>query len=234
MYSRGIALLSVLVVLTLVSLAVLAGARLGLLKEMIVGRQADQLRVQADAEALLLDAEADILGTHDDGRPCRPVAEGSPRSAPGFVGCRERGTGAQPAAPYFPQSLDEFDEVRALLQVGTALPCRDGICAPSSLTALAALEDAPQTFRELGARHGQYTGTHASSTITPGVRNAWYWIEMFRYQTDAGVLTALHHAHPDPNRPFIYRITVVAEGLRPGTRAVVKSLFVPYPTAQLP
>ncbi|MFT3717934.1 hypothetical protein [Pseudorhodoferax sp.] len=204
---------------------------MGLLHEMQTGRQADQLRAQADAQAVLLDAEADILGARADGSPCRPDRVHPAQPAAGFVGCRTRGTGMLPAAPYFPQSLAEFDEVRALLQVGARFPCRDGICAPASLAALAALEDAPDALAH-AARFGQYTQADADAAAPEATRpRAWYWVEIFRYQNDA--TAAPHHAAPDPNRPFVYRITVLAQGLHPGTRAVVKSLFVPYPSTQL-
>lgn len=228
MRMRGVALLSVMVVLLLCSLAVLTGARMGLLQEMTTGGQADQLRAQAEAEALLLDAEADILGIRPDGSPCRPSATDPTRSAAGHVGCRERGVGILPAAPYFPQSLDEFDEVRALLQASSGLPCRDGVCAPVGLAADVALEEA----QHLGARHGQFT--RSSDAFAAPAGRGRYWVEMFRYQADAEAATAPPHAQPDPSRPFVYRITAIAHGLKPGTRAVVQSLFVPYPTAQLP
>ncbi len=231
MRTRGVALISVMIALLLCSLAVLTGARMGLLQEMTTGRHADQVRAQAEAQALLLDAEADILGVRADGSPCRPSATDPARAAAGHVGCRERGRDLLPAAPYFPQSLEEYDEVRTLLQAGPDLPCRDGICAPANLATATALEDA--VAQDLGARHGQFT--QASSAHGPGpAGHGRYWIEMFRYQADAGVEAALHHAQPDPARPFIYRITAVAPGLKPGTRAVVQSVFVPYPSAQLP
>lgn len=221
---RGIALITVMAVLAIAGLAVVTSLRLGGLQAMLAGHQADQQRALAAAEALLLDAEADILGRRADGRPCPADAP----DAAQLVGCRRRGTDTLPAAPYFPQTVDGFDEVRALLQVGAAVPCQDGICAPSSLAALAALEDEP-ALRAVGARLGQFTGAPARDA-PPG----WYWVEMFRYQSAAEATRAPLEAEPDPTRPFIYRITALALGLKPGTRAVVQSLFVPYPSAQLP
>lgn len=235
MQQRGIALFGVLMALVLASLAVLASARAGLLHEMMAGHQADQLRAQAMAEALVLDAEADILGTRQ-GAPCHPSAADSLRTAPGFIGCRERGTESIAVAPYFPQSIEEFDEVRALLQVGAPIPCRDGICVPSSLRALAALGEESTGTQALGARHGQFT----QATPPPGTQSAdagargWYWVEIFRFHSDSASSTSLQHARPDPARPFVYRITALAEGSKPGTRALVKTLFVPYPASQLP
>ncbi|HVR53439.1 MAG TPA: hypothetical protein VMS38_27190 [Pseudorhodoferax sp.] len=216
-----------MVALALASLAVLAGSRAGLLHEMMTGQQADQQRAQAMAEALALDAEADIQGRPGNA-PCRPSAIAPQQSAPGFIGCRERGTGPFPAAPYFPRSVAEFEEVRALLQVGAAIPCRDGICAPSSLHALSVLGEAPQAAQALGARYGQFTQATqpAGSLSAQAGQRAWVWVEIFRLQTGAATPTA-QTARPGAVRPFVYRITAVAEGMRPGTRAVVKTLFVP-------
>ncbi|WP_326536510.1 pilus assembly PilX family protein [Pseudorhodoferax sp.] len=235
MNQRGMALFGVMMALVLASLAVLASARTGLLHEMMTGHQADQLRAQTMAEALILDAEADILGRRAEG-PCRPSAADPARSAAGFIGCRQRGTESVAAAPYFPQSIEEFEEVRALLQVGAAVPCRDGICAPSSLRALAALGDESPTLRMLGAHHGQFTQAALPSGSTPAEagQRAWYWVEMFRFHSDSLSSPALQHARPDPARPFVYRITALAQGSKPGTQAVVKALFVPYPISQLP
>lgn len=238
--SRGLVLITVLVVLAMCVLIVAASARSGLLHEMLTGHQADQHRARAAAEALVRDAQIDILGVHPDGRPCRQdAATGQPPE--GFIGCRERGSSATPLAPYFPQDMDEFEEARALVQVGAAIPCRDGICFPSSLEALAHIEDALDSMKPQAAVYGQYTrsdeadaGTAGNPLLSRSAPRGWYWVEAFRHE--AGAVPTVRHAHlvPDPTRPFIYRITAIAEGLKPGTRSVIKTLFVPYPSAQLP
>lgn len=228
MQERGIALLSVMVALVLAGLAVLASARAGLLHEMVAAHQSDRLRAQAMAQALLLDAEADILGRRGDA-PCRPSVVEPQRTASGFVGCRERGTASVATAPYFPQDTEEFDEVRALLQVGAAVPCRDGICAPSSLQALARTDTLPPA---LGARLGQFTSPSDGAAPQTSMRG-WYWVEMFLFRSEGTAPASLQHAVPDPARPFVYRITALAEGRKPGTQVVLRSLFVPYPRSQL-
>lgn len=216
-----------MVALTLASLAVLASSRTGLLHEMMTGQRADQQRAQAMAEALALDAETDIRG-RKGGAPCRPSASAPAQSAPGFIGCRERGTGPFPAAPYFPRSIAEFEEVRALLQVGAAIPCRDGICAPSSLHALSILDEAPQAARALGARLGQFTQTAqpAGSLAAQAGMRAWVWVEIFRLQSGAPASPSASAAS-GAVQPFVYRITAFAEGSRAGTHAIVKTLYVP-------
>ena len=222
---QGVALLTVMAILLICVLITAANARSGLLHEMLVGHQSDQLRAQAAAEALVRDAEMDILGLQPDGSPCNEDLQST-----GWVDCRQRGQGALPNAPYFPHSAAEFEEVRALVQVGAAVPCRDGICFPSSLQALEQLEDAVETMKQYGARHGQFT--HAVSGA-PRATLAWYWIEAFHYELGSDALASQRRLQPDPARPFVYRITAVAQGLKPGTRAVVKSVFVPYPSEQM-
>lgn len=222
---QGVALLTVMAVLVICVLITAANTRSGLLHEMIVGHQSDQLRAQAAAEALVRDAEIDILGLQPDGSPCREDLEST-----GFIGCRERGRGALPQAPYFPHSTEEFEEVRALVQVGAAVPCRDGICFPSSLQALEQLEDSLEAMKPHGARHGQFT---RATYDAPQAPLAWYWIEAFHYDLGSDVLAPQRRLQPDPARPFVYRITAVAQGLKPGTRAIVKSVFVPYPSEQM-
>lgn len=239
-HSRGLVLITVLAILAICVLIVTASARSGLLHEMMTSHQSDQQRTRAAAEALVRDAQIDILGVHPDGQPCRQAgAAGQPLQ--GFMGCRERGTAAVPLAPYFPQSMDEFDEVRALVQVGAAIPCRDGICFPSSLAALAHIEDALEPMKPSASGYGQFTrvgladaGPAGNPLLSRSVPRGWYWVEAFRYDSGATPIAQHSHLQPDPLRPFIYRITAVAEGLKPGTRAVVKTLFVPYPSAQLP
>ena len=56
---------------------------------------------------------------------------------------------------------------------------------------------------------------------------AWYWVEVLPYDTASAVTAGPAQTFaPDSTRPNIYRITAVAQGLKPGTQAVVQSVFV--------
>jgi len=231
--SRGIALVVVLSILCICALLGLATARSTLLHEMMAGQQSDQFRALAAAEALVRDAELDILGSTAVGGPCRP-------QAPGIVGCRERGQGAEPQAPYFPQTVDEFEEVNAWL-LAHGLTCSAGICMPQDLDTLADLPASGTTLPTTAARYGEFTrtglaapGAAGNPVLSGATPRAWYWAEVLRYESAPDALVPRGHLQPDPTRPFVYRITAVAHGLKPGTRAVVRSFFVPYPVAQLP
>lgn len=223
--TRGIALLMVLTILTISALLLLAASRSALLHEMIAGQQSDQFRATSAAEALLRDAELDILGQAADGGPCRSVT-------PGTAGCRERGTDAAPQAPYFPQTVEEYEEVRAWLQA-REMVCSAGICVPPDLETLATLEADLVRMQSSGATYGQFTRGGAAGPSEQMPRG-WYWAEVLRYDTGPDALAPRGHLQPDPTRPFVYRITAIAHGLKPGTRAVVKTYFIPHPAQQLP
>lgn len=247
-HQRGVALLTVMVVLVLGTLTIAASARSGLLHEMIVGNQSDQSNAQAAAEALLRDAERDILGGLPDGKAClqTPSPSSSPeQTAPtGATACRDGDGHAQPAAlatPRFPQSNDAFDKARAEVQVGAAVPCREGVCFPSTLQSLAHIEDALEAMQPHGATYGQFTragltapAASGNPLLTAEPARAWYWVEAFRYDVASDTQVPRRHLQPEPGRPFVYRITAVAHGFKPGTRAVAKRVFVPYPNAQMP
>lgn len=237
---RGVALITVMAALLMCIAVVLASARTGLLQEMLTGNDSDQLRARAAAEALVRDAEADIRGVQPDGSPCRPATGNNSEPASGYAGCRERGLGSQATAPYFPQDVDEFEELANLVGSDASMPCRAGICVPADLQTLAHLEDKLETTTAVAATYGEFTRggtTPPSSTGNPILASsparAWYWVEAFRYDTGRDASAANSITSPDPARPFVYRITAVAQGLKPGTKAVVKSYFVPYPSSQL-
>jgi len=234
---RGIALITVMAMLLMCIAVVLASARTGLLHEMLTGNESDQLRARAAAEALVNDAEADIRGLSSDGAPCGP-ANGN-EAATGYVGCRHRGVGMQANAPYFPRGMEDFDEVAVLVSADAALPCRNGICVPAHLGILDRLEDKLDATIAVAATYGQYTraappsGSAGNPILAASPARAWYWVEAFRYDIGRDAVAKGNVASPDPTRPFVYRITAIALGLKPGTKAVVKSYFVPFPSGQL-
>lgn len=234
---RGIALITVLAMLLMCIAVVLASARTGLLHEMLTGNESDQLRARAAAEALVHAAEADIRGLSADGGPCG-AANGN-EAATGYVGCRHRGVGMQPSAPYFPRDVEDLDEVAGLVSADAALPCRNGICVPANLALLDRLEDKLDVMTAVAATYGQYThaaapsGSAGNPILAASPARAWYWVEAFRYDIGRDAVAKGNVVSPDPTRPFVYRITAIALGLKPGTKAVVKSYFVPYPSGQL-
>lgn len=243
-YARqdGIALIVVMVMLLLSTIVVLGSTRLGWLNERMVGSESDHQRAFAAAEALVRDAERDIQGVQADGAtPCQKT--------PAFVGCRPFAAGA----PFFPQNLADLDLLRARLNASTT-GCLRGICLPTTTdtlnreswtTRLAAMT-AGTGDTSVPARYGEFTGLDPASAgnallqwsrpgVTPAVSaRAWYWVEVFQYTEAAGMAAASEHRlTPDATQPFVYRITAYVQGMKPGTRVWLRSVYVPRPMSDL-
>jgi type IV pilus assembly protein PilX len=254
---RGISLFTVLIMLLLSLTAVLGAFRVANLNEALLGNTSDYARAQAAAEALVRDAEMDIRGRRPPitvvqadgsrGFPCRPNPPGSATSLlteSGYIGCRQQGANPTTPTPWFPRNSEDFDAVSDLAAANNALTrCMQGICVPLTESSLAPIEDNLATMTPFGATYGQYTRDSLaaldvqgnpilnSSILVPA--RAWYWVEVFRYEQAVSSGASLASALiPDPSAPFVYRITAVVQGLKSGTRVVVKSVFVPYPAAQ--
>lgn len=243
---RGISLFAVLVMLLLSVTAVLGAFRVSNLNESILGNSSDYNRTYAAAEALIRDAEIDIRGRTPPyvaqadgtlGPPCRPVAPGSLQVQAGFIGCRNQGIGD----PWIPNN-DEFDTVGDMVAALDASRCWQGLCFPVNSMDLANIENNLAVMIPRGATYGQFTrvglaapGAVGNPILSGAQARGWYWIEAFRYSDSlplAGSL-ALRLA-PNKNNPTLYRITAIAQGLKPGTQVVLKSIFVPSPNSQNP
>lgn len=186
------------------------------------------------------------------GAPCKTGAAGAGLI---FVGCRtvDAVPGSSNDHLWVPRSTQEYSAAYQIaLAVDPTNRCFEGICVPDSLAALAALHTPallPQVFAG-GAAYGAYTGAApvaASSNpslalnrtvnVLPGDGQPWsrYWIEVFRYaQIVNNGPAAAAQLVPDPNAPFVFRITAIAQGRKPGSRVVLREIFVPYPASQNP
>lgn len=248
----GISLILVLVVLLLITTALLAAFRVSILNEALVGNTSDYSHAQAAAEALIRDAEIDIRGrrppydlVQSDGQvgwPCRPNPVTSTTTNLEMAGyessCRLRNS---PIAPWFPQSSDEFDAVSDIVTASNPVTrCLAALCFPLALNAYGAMRAQPRDWASSGATYGQFTrnalsapGVAGNPILTSATPRAWYWIEVFKYfdgtTIDADIASKLI---PTKERNFVYRITAVALGSRPGTKVVIRSIFVPFPQSQ--
>lgn len=251
---RGISLPTVLVLLLLSIISVLGAFRVGFLNEKLVGNVSDYNRAKAAAEAMVRDAEMDIRGRRPPyttvqsdgtrGYPCRPsTATGATALdiEAGYVGCRNQ---AAASTPWFPRSSEEFDDVSDIVVANDATRrCKGGICMPINMTDLGAIENnLDATMKSLGATYGLYTRNALTAPDVAGnpllngtgtAAKAWYWIEAFRYgESVSSGASIASNLTPEPSASFVYRITAIAEGLKGGTRVVIKSTFVPYPASQ--
>ncbi len=153
----GFALPTLMLMLALTSLATLLAMRNLWMNEQLLNAEADQLRTQHKAEAVLPVALADILGTATNNN-----GEATPNPR------HNAGSTTQNHA-FFPHSMAEYNVLRQRL--GANL-CSAGICAPHALNASAhnASDWKTQTT----------TAVAVSAADTPyGDNTAWYWVEIF-------------------------------------------------------
>jgi type IV pilus assembly protein PilX len=247
---RGISLITVLVILLLSLMAVMGAFRVANLNETILGSTADYNRAREAAEALIRDAEIDINGRRPPyttvnadgkyGNPCLPAPAANATYT--TEGCRTPSTSSPPDKPWFPTNSEDFDTVGDIVTANSATEhCQDGICVPLNLAEHAHIEDNLGTMAPLGAKYGQFTRQLASD-VAIGVSGnpilqcpsattcGWYWVELFRLSESLPVgPAAAAGLIPDGGRPFVFRITAVALGLKPGTRVVLTSSLMPFP-----
>lgn len=203
----GISLMVVMVMLLLCSLLALGAARLGWLNEALVGNISDEQRAFLAAEELMRDAQRDI-----ETPSARPIAAG---------------------AVYFPLDDADLTNLQTLVATGT-VPCRNGLCFPSALATLNGTnvtnwwqqgDDRVVAMRSTGASFGSITRDNSDNPLLATSRNrAHYWIEVFRYTPSGDTLAG---QTPPNDRPFVYRVTVVVDGLKAGTRVVLQSIMSP-------
>ncbi len=154
----------------------------------------------------LLNAEADLLRTQHSAEAALPLAVqdilGAATDAQGNANPRHTpGNDAQTHA-FFPTTLSERDTLR--LRLG-AQACASGICAPDGAPTRSA-----SAWQTMSA-----AAWPLSADDTPyGTNTTWYWVEVL---VDALPL--------NPSAPFVYRITVLARGVLPGTAVVLQALW---------
>jgi len=220
----GAALLLVLVIALLGTLLVAWSSRTALLGERITGSDADYQRALQAAQAMVRDAELDIRGQRVDGSPCR--------SEPGYDGsCRLKRLDADAGQVFFPQGSVDFQALEGALSPRTP-SCVKGICIaahmPVAFWQTGSASDEFERMKAVAARYGEFTGGTSSDRagdplLVPARDHAWYWVEVLPYDMRPARVDPFR---PDIDRPFIYRITGIAQGLQPKSLAVVQTLFI--------
>lgn len=187
---QGLALPTVMVMLMLASVGTLLAWRQLWVNEVLLKTEADQLRTQHKAEAVMPLAVQDIVG--------RASAAGDSTQTHVF----------------FPTSLAEREVLRQRLGSDA---CRNGICAITPPKDIAKdLFSSASTWKSMTA-----SAMPVSASDTPyGAGTAWYWVDI---QPDAVQLTSNPSASSAP--PFIYRITVLANGVLPSSSTVLQTLW---------
>ena len=240
---RGVALFVVIVFVLLTMLAALWASRTALFGEMIVGNDADYQRAFEAAQALLQDAELDIREEHADGTPWRQSDAARTLNAPCEANsdiCRTKADLPRP-----PETAEDLGDLLAHLKTQST-GCQHGLCLKrtgnqdfwNDATTLAAM-----TAANVGARYGQYTGAKKGDSSNPANpilqqtgagKGGWYWIEVLPYDQSSktsGVIVGGSGATnldllPLNLKPHVvYRITALAQGLKPNTRVVLQQTY---------
>ncbi len=219
---QGISLFIVMVVLLLSMLLVLWSSRTALFNELLTGTDSDYQRALEAAQAMVRDAEFDIRGQKPDGSGCSGAF------------CRPQVIDPSQGQAFYPESTNDFQDLDAALGARTP-SCLAGICTATNVavefwmtaTSLGAMKASAATYgRFTGAQAGE-VGNPLLKTTAGAEAKAWYWVEVLPYDTTSAVVAGPAQTFaPDSTRPNIYRITAVAQGLKPGTQAVVQSVFV--------
>jgi type IV pilus assembly protein PilX len=226
---RGMALYVILVVVMLSMLLALWSSRTALFNEIVVGNDADYQRAFEAAQAMIQDAELDIRRENPDGSPC--AVAGACRAGANY---------------HFPAEESDLGLLIDRLGAENA-KCREGICQKrtgaqnfwSNPVALAAM-----TAPGVGARFGEYTGLTAGGADQSGAtpilattasnQGAWYWVEVMPYNRSSQYLGHVviggaggQNMVPLHALPAVaYRITAIAQGIKPGSRVVLQQTYV--------
>ena len=218
---QGVSLFVVLVMVLLTTLIVLWGSRSALLNEMITGTDSDYQRALEAAQAMVRDAEFDIKNERPDGTPCSGDK------------CRVWGSlDVGGGKLFYPETINEYTDLETVLGASTP-SCAAGICVPTKVKDEFWLESADfDAMKGKAALYGAHTDAVANSAGNPLLVNsparAWYWVEILPYdEASKAAGGAAYQFGPDEKlRPFVYRITAIAQGLKTSTRAVVQTTMV--------
>ena len=242
---RGVALFVVIVFVLLTMLAALWASRTALFGEMIVGNDADYQRAFEAAQALLQDAELDIREEHADGTPWRQSDAARTLNAPCVANSNICRTSTATDFPRPPETAEDLGDLLAHLKTQST-GCQHGLCLKrtgnqdfwNDATTLAAM-----TAANVGARYGQYTGAKKGDSSNPANpilqqtgagKGGWYWIEVLPYDQSSktsGVIVGGSGATnldllPLNLKPHVvYRITALAQGLKPNSRVVLQQTY---------
>lgn len=196
--SRGFALPTLMVVLALASIATLLALRNLWVNAQLLNAEADQLRAQLKAEAVLPVALADLLGVGANNND-------------GAVNLRHTAGSSTQTHAFFPTTMGEYELLRQRVNINLN-QCNAGICTPHTLDIKATQASFWQTQTAAAMQ--------VSATDTPfGGNTAWYWVEIFPQQNSNAANTL-------STASFVYRITALSKGVMPGSTTVLQAIWV--------
>ena len=152
----------------------------------------------------LLNAEAEQLRTLHKAHVALPLAVVDIAGAATTTTSNLRHTAgnATQTHAFFPTSMAEYDTLRQRLSPNT---CNAGICAPNALNPSATKASYWKTQTATALAVSAIDTLDGSSTV-------WYWVEVFPQANNA-------------QDNFIYRITVLAQGVMPRSATVLQAIW---------
>jgi type IV pilus assembly protein PilX len=205
-----------MVIVLLTAILVAMGFKSSQFNETVTGNAAEYQRVYEAAQALVRDAELDILSQRATGNACQ-------------TNCRTYGQ-ITASSIYFPDAT-ELPAVRLAL-TDAPQKCIAGICwarSPGNEDFWTNTSDL-RSMQARGASYGQFTDGARGTTTNPRLTtcsntppSACYWVEILPYSVTAQGGTALE---PNGALEVVYRITAVVEGRR-NTVSAIQKLVVP-------
>lgn len=222
---KGLSLFVVLVIVLLSTLLAAWAFRSSIFNQLVVSNDADYQRAFEAAQATLQDAEFDVQNIRPDGTPCQ---RGNDTKI-----CRHNSSSV-----YFPTETKDFNRLVSSLEADQKTKCQFGICQKrAGAQDFWNLKETLDDMLAQAAKYGEYTGATKTGPIldpkSGSNAGAWYWVEVLPYQTAGQVLMSNHNPRankyvyaPETSLPFVYRITVLARGMRPGTQVILQSVLV--------
>ncbi|WP_284334781.1 PilX N-terminal domain-containing pilus assembly protein [Comamonas sp. NoAH] len=233
---RGVALFVVIIFVMLSMLLALWASRTAWFNEMVVGNDADYQRAFEAAQALIQDAELDIRREQASGAAC--ISDDKDPKI-----CR-KGENIKK----FPIEDQDIGILLAELDSLEGVKCHDAICAkftaqqdfwnnsdPKKGITLAQMQGVGSD-KAPAARYGDYTGAKTGATSNPILaertlgRGGWYWIEVLPYAKGAGNSALISNSATNLldislDAYVVYRITALAQGLKPNTQVVLQQTY---------
>lgn len=249
---RGVALLVVIVFAMLSALLALWASRTALFGEMVVGNDADYQRAFEAAQALLQDAELDIRGENADGTRCTPNTGDDKicrRNLTAIDQIPQEGADVNKLLADLDALNPPSPKCRHGLCVKRSGPQdfwnnEDAAKGPTLAQMRGNYGNSTPPVT-VGARYGMFTGAKLGSATepanpilairSPADQGGWYWIEVMPYDESAknsGLIVGSAGASANgylalnvvPN--VVYRITALAQGMKPGSTVVLQQTYV--------
>lgn len=161
-----------------------------------------------------------VVGNDSDRQGAFALAQARLRDAERAIrGRDEAREDGRAEALRLPTGAESFELLSTALRAAKP-SCDAGLCVPEGMQSYFWIDDAAlQAMKKVAAPQ--------SAAARSGRWQSWYWVELLAYDTSAALEGGRAEAlSPDPDAPYIYRVTAIAEGRKPSTRVVLQTTLV--------